>query len=176
MEAMADVTTKLNLPDLRKGVDSFELRIWCPMSAYMQNIITIRYINSYWDLTETMVWESYPDREYKKNDTANHLTDVVVDSTKSRPLLSKSDKKKFIDSLMNNFVMNFPKRSEIQGSFEIGYDSYRYIFEIAEKDKYQMLEYACGGSIVDKAKVHDKIRDFLNFIRRQLNGEIPDCN
>jgi hypothetical protein len=176
IEAMDNITAKLNMPNLKKGVDSFEMRIWCPMSAYEQSIIIIRYLYSQWHITETYVWESYPEREFSQYDTANQLTEVVIDSTKSQELTLTTDKEKFIDTLLNRYVSNFPRRTDLEGSFEIGMDSYRYIFEIAEKNNYQMLVYDCGGSILDKENNHATIREFLNFLQRQVNRKIPHCN
>jgi hypothetical protein len=175
-DAMDNITAKLNLQNLKKGVDSFELRIWCLMSADVQNIITIRYIYSQWNISETYVWETYPDRQYRRNDTANHLLDVIIDSTKSKSIHPKIDKGKFIDTLLRRYIFNFPEKADFEGSFGIGYDSYRYIFEIAEKNKYNMLDYDCGGEIYDKEELHDKIKNLLNFIRRQLDEKIPQCN
>ncbi len=175
-DAIADITLKLNLPDLKKGVDSFEMRIWCPGSPYSQNLIVIRYIQTKWEISETYIWESYPEREVKRNDTVNLLLEVSVDSTKFNQLISNIDSQKFIDTLLNKFAFDFPKPSDFAGSFEIGTDSYRYVFEIAEKNKYQFLSYDCGGSITGKQQFHDRMRKFLDFIKRHLQNDMPNCN
>lgn len=176
VEAMDNITTKLNLPTLRNGVDSFELRIWCPMSANQHDVISIRYIYSQWNISETYVWETYPDHDFKKNDTSNHMLDVNIDSTKSKSIHLKIDNEKFIDTLLNTYIFSFPKKEDLEGSFLIGYDSYRYVFEIARKNNYTMIDYDCGGEIQGKEELHYKIKNFLNFIRRQLNDKIPQCN
>ena len=175
-DAMKNITLKLNLPDLKNGVDSFEMRIWCPVAPYKQNLIVIRYIKTEWEISETYIWESYPEREVKRNDTANHLLEVSVDSTKSNQIIPKINNEKFIDTLLSKFAFDFPKLSDFAGSFEIGTDGYRFIFEIAEKNKYQLLSYDCGGSITGKQEFHDKMRKFLDFIKRHLQNDMPNCN
>jgi hypothetical protein len=173
VEALDDITAKLHLPNLKQEVDSFELRVWCPMSAYWQDIIRIRYIDSYWDFSQMSVWMSYPDWEIDRYDTVNHLMEVVIESTRSKTIVPNE---KVADSILNRFIIHFPKHADLEGSFTIGMDSYRYIFEIAKKDSYQMLDYDCGGDIIDKEELHHKINELINFLRRQLNGEIPACN
>ena len=171
-ESMPDITSKLKLQDLRKGVDSFEVRIWCPIAGYNEQlIIVIKYLDSAWLITENHVWESYPDYEFKRNDTVNHLLDVKIDSVKSKAISPNINKKLFADSLQNFYLANFPTTKELVNSTSLPTDAFRYIFEIAQKKEYKLLDYGWGDA-TSKYELHDRVHRLLRFLQRHLDSKI----
>ena len=178
-EALPNVTKKLNMPLLQNGVDSFELRIWCPFkngNLYSeQNIITIRYFDKAWRLTQTHVWEKNPEYLFSRNDTVNHLLDTEIDSSKTTLLFPKDQVQAFIDSLSNFNLLNAPRQDSISKTIFPNQDGYRFIFEIATKDSYRMIDYNCG-STQGLEGFHKMIGKLLDFLRRQLSIEIWHCN
>jgi hypothetical protein len=55
LQAYPDFTRKVNLPSIESGVDSFEYRFWLHVEADIINLIRIRYDNSRWLMTETII-------------------------------------------------------------------------------------------------------------------------
>ena len=80
--ALESLTNKLNLKSLKNGIDSFEVRIWCPQTNDILDLIAIAYVGKSWKISQTRIWQLYRDYQYKRNDTTYYMAQVVVDSTK----------------------------------------------------------------------------------------------
>ena len=170
-EAMIDITSKLDLNDLRNGVDSFEARIWCPIPDNSQNLIIISRLKSGYRFVQYHVWESYPNYEVNKYDTVNHLLDVKIDSVKIKILHPNIAKELFIDSLQYFYLPNFPTTKELVNSTALPNDGLRYIFEIAQKKEYQLLDYG-WGEVTSKFELHDRVHKLLDFLQRHLDSKV----
>jgi len=139
-EAMPKVTSQLNLPSIREGVDSLEYRLWLNGgSGDVINLIIIRYKNPDWLISETTVWSHIPKYEFKWNDSINQLLQTVVDSTHTRILKPDISITKFLDSLRYFNLQEAPPGPKVIGSVALSTDSWRHVFEVADKRNYRMI-------------------------------------
>jgi hypothetical protein len=163
------------MPGLKKGVDSLETRIWCSSSDGVFTLFNIRYIYNEWHITKTRIWDSYPERVFNRYDTVNHLLEVRIDSTRSWPVTPVCGKPKFIDSLFQVYLHDFPYSADLSGSYTLPMDGPGFTLEVAEKDKYQFVSYACPANIMGKLAIHRRYSNLIGFIQRNLDKNILPC-
>ena len=175
-EAYPDFTKKVGLPSIEEGVDSLEYRLWCHVSANIINLIRIRYSDSGWNISETMIWSHIPEYDiFDKKDTLNHLLTVVVDSTRVRELKPDISMNRFMDSLQYFNLQEAPSNLEILGSISLPNDSWRYTFEIADSRNYRIIEYNCG-EVRSLSEFHQKINGLFRFLKQRLAVNFRNCN
>lgn len=173
-ESFPAFTKNVGLPSIQDGADFLEYRLWMNVSADIINLIRIHYTNERWQVSETIIWSHIPEYEWKRNDTVNHLLATIVDSTRTRQLVPDISLDRFIDSLQYFNLQEAPPNLEIQKSISLPTDSWRYTFEIADKDQYRIIEYNCGEvhSLID---FHRKVERLLQFLKQHLKVEFRNC-
>jgi hypothetical protein len=175
-EAILDLTKKLNLPILKGDPNKIEIRIWISDFLKGESILIIRMEDKNVSIWETHFWQSYPKWSWKKKDTSNHFLQVKVDSSKIKSIDLKVDQTRFIDTVTNAFISNFPKKTDFSAIAEATTDGSGLLFEISNQKTYQYLVYRCFSSGDFDIKPHEHIKAFLNFIRQNTNASIPECN
>jgi hypothetical protein len=175
LQAYPDFTRKVNLPSIESGVDSFEYRFWLHVEADIINLIRIRYDNSKWLLTETIIYSHIPDYDFDRFSSKNHLLETVVDSTHTRSIVPKIAMHSFIDSLQSYNFEEAPSNIEIASSFSLPTDAWTYTIELAAKNGHRMIIYTCPGGAESLREFHSTVSRFLDFIRVNLNIKFTPC-
>lgn len=175
IQAYPDFTRKVNLPSIERGVDSFEYRFWLHVEANIINLIRIRYNNSKWLFTETMIYSHIPDYKFDRFSTKNHLLETVVDSIHTRSIVPRISIKAFIDSLQSYNFEEAPSNLEIANSFYLPTDAWTYTIELAAKNSHRMIIYTCPGGAETLQEFHSTVSRFLDFIRVNLNIKFTPC-
>ena len=57
-EVVDNIVQKIDLSDLKKGVDSLEMRLWYPDHDMVENILTIRFVDTLLIATKTNIWQT----------------------------------------------------------------------------------------------------------------------
>jgi len=175
-EVVDNIVQKIDLSDLKKGVDSLEMRLWYPDHDMVENILTIRFVDTLLIATKTNIWQTYPDHPFKKKDTTNYLLNVIIDSIKSTNINMRLLKSELIDSLINTYILSFPQEEDFDSSSHTLTSEYRLIFEIAKKNKYQFFIYGCSARTGADKEAYNKIRSFLYFLKRNVDKDIHTCD
>ncbi|AXY75394.1 hypothetical protein D3H65_15990 [Paraflavitalea soli] len=80
---------------------------------------------------------------------------------------------RFIDSLQYFNLQEGPSNAAISGSQSMDTDSWRYIFELADKNHYRIIEYNVS-SVNGLRPFHERVWGLLFFLKRQLGVEFRD--
>jgi hypothetical protein len=175
LQAYPDFTRKVNLPSIESGVDSFEYRFWLHVDADIINLIRIRYDNSKWLLTETIIYSHIPNYDFDRFSSKNHLLETVVDSALTRSIVPKIAINSVIDSLQSYNFEEAPSNIEIASSFSLPTDAWTYTIELAAKNSHRMIIYTCPGGAESLQEFHSTVSRFLHFIRVNLNVKFTPC-
>jgi hypothetical protein len=175
LQAYPDFTRKVNLPSIESGVDSFEYRFWLHVEADIINLIRIRFDNSRWVVTETIIYSHIPAYDFDRYSTKNHLLETVVDSTHTRSIVPKIAINSFIDSLQSYNFEEAPSNIQIAGSFSLPTDARTYTIELAAKNSHRMIIYTCPGGAESLHEFHSTVSRFLEFIQVTLNIKFSPC-
>ena len=153
-------TTILNLSQINKGVDSFELRLWCSMAITDLKFVTIlKFSNSNWQLTETRYWIDNINR-YPNDDL------MILDSSFTKKLVPRISFADIIDSI-NYFCLGvIPTQNKISGFIDRTADGISYTLEVASKNCYKILSYNNPKYYMDDN--HKRINSVLKFFQRNL--------
>jgi len=162
IEYYSKITKQLGLSDLKKGVDSFEIRAWYNFSfSNSKDLYIIKFIDSTFYISYYRYYLKEFDLKNEKRDRNwNPTTQPVVDSSVSRSALGKtSDLKKF--ALGN--IWNLRSQSELQIPDSVGFnDCDTYTIEVADKKRYNFSTYHCPRGYYDKIKLKD-INNFISY-------------
>jgi len=152
----------LNLPRIDKGVDSFELRLWCSLAMTNLTTITIlRYSDSTWRLTETTYWRE-PPSDWSKPST------LIIDSSVTRVIAPDLSITAILDSLKGFRLDTFMTQKKIPGFRNMVGDGMSYKIEIATKGFYNLTSYDNPSHYRDGYNSH--ITQFLNFMKNNLGA------
>ena len=145
-KAFAEQATKLNLPSIEKGVDSFEMRIWVGSIFVEHELIILKYSDT--------SWQTQKIRYYKSEDGVTHFkNEKIIKPTLSLPLL--------IDSLKQINLDKFISQEEISNFVDNIADGITYNLEIATKGSYKLFTYHCPEHFA-KNEINNK--NFLDLL------------
>jgi hypothetical protein len=136
VQGLSNKALALNIPQINKGVDSFELRIWHGMTiAQPKHLITLKYQNSKWHLFETNYWIRY---EWENGSPQ----DVIFDSSFVQSLPIPFNISSLVDSIFHFGLDSFPSQHEIPEFRDRVADGMFYAIEIATPQYYKALAFS----------------------------------
>lgn len=148
---------EFNLPELTKGVDSFELRIWVS-SMMIPNIATIlRYSDTQW------VAHSY----------AYYDSGGVLDSVIARKIVLPDSIYKVVSYLSDTSVLNLPSQHAIPRFVDNIADGQSCTIEISTRTFYKALHYHCPEHYTDN--YNKRFMEIVNFLNPYLHFYTPFC-
>jgi hypothetical protein len=155
-------TNAINLPDITKGVDSFELRLWCDLVITDLKTVTIlRYTDSSWKLTETRYWVNTPNEWAKQ-------PELIIDSLTTKRVIPKLPFFQAIDSIESYRLDTAITQRKIPNFEDRTADGMSYTIEIATKNSYRVIYYNNPFSYSDPNDT--QITKFLKFMGKNLNA------
>lgn len=154
-DLIREKATKLSLPKITQGVDSFELRFWTNYS-----LTDLKFSGSVWQLTRTLFRITYE----------NENRDMVLDTAVARTITPKIGYSKLIDSIEHFNIAQIPSQSQILGFIDNSWDGMTYTCEVATKNYYKMIVYHNPKSYSDS--IHQKVNKLFDFFNRNIGEEI----
>ena len=172
LERIKNTNYELNLPQLDKGVDSFELRIWNMGNGYIgDNEETLCIFKLVKDdfIANIILFKSREDKPTEKRDYLN-FSRRVIDSAKNYRLIPKIDANRFFDSLNFYDLKKFPFQDEIPDFVDNLSHGSHFVIEIATKDYYKVFMYNSPEFYALKRHEvnNQRMKSFLEFIQRSF--------
>jgi len=161
------IAYQLGLNDLKRGVDSFEIRAWYNFSfSNSKELYTIKLHDSTCSITYYRYYLKRFDLGHEKqNRNWNPITQPIIDSNVSKSVLiknvdlKKGDLKKFDLAA----IWDLHSQSELKISDHIGFtDCDTYTIEVADKKRYKFLAHHCPRGYFEQLKLHD-ITNFIDY-------------
>ena len=173
LKFLENICSELNIPLLKDGVDSFELRIWNSGNGYAgdkeQILCIFKFTKGDFIATKTI----FETREAKSEEKAKYLdfSFRVIDSSKSYRLKPLISTKVFLDSVMNYDLLHIPFQNEIPNFYDNLTHGSSFTFEISTKDYYKVFTYHSPEyySIKRHELNNQKIKSFIEFIETSFN-------
>lgn len=156
---------KIGLSDLKRGVDSFEIRLWYDFSfSNSKELYVLKFQDTSCLLSFYRVYPrqiNYDDEN--RNREWNPYIDPIIDSSVSKSVLLSAEKYK---SLHSDSIWFLKSQSELKISDNIGFtDCDSYILEIADKRRFKYLRHHCAIGYYEKTKLTE-ILTYLDFCGR----------
>jgi hypothetical protein len=146
---------KLGLSNLKKGADSFVVRLWYDFSfSNSQDLYTLKFIDTNCVVSYFRVYPRTINYDDENRDRSwNPYRDPIIDSSFSKTItLSKS---KF-QNLNLDSIWVLKSQSELNISDSIGFtDCSSYIMEIADKKRLKYLRHHCSMAYYEKTKLNE---------------------
>jgi hypothetical protein len=149
--------TKFNLPEIIKGVDSFELRIWFNSMMIPDFSTILRYSDTQWVA-----------HEYEYYENGNSVDSVVI-----RKINLTDSIGKVVSYLSDSSVLNLPSQYAIPGFIDNIADGQTIAIETSTKTFYKALHYHCPEHFTDK--YNKRFMGIINYLNSYLNFNIPKC-
>ena len=150
------LSQELLLPDISKGTDSFEIRIW--RSLVITDIKTVTIVscsNNKWHLSEIHYWIT------NKTNGSTYL----VDSSSTYEILPQMSFTNIYDTIRGLHLEKIPYQRDIPNFVDITADGNSYFIEIADKNLYKTLLYINPASYQDPN--NKKVAACIEFFNRQ---------
>jgi hypothetical protein len=148
---------KFNLPDITKGVDSFELRIWKSSNLTPDYFTILRYSDDGWVGHKAAYYEN--DKEL---DSLVIWRIELVDSVE-----------KVATFLSDSNVLNLPSQHAIPDFIDNVADGQTCTIEIATNGFYKALHYHCPEHYADT--YNKRFMGIVNYLNAYLNFYTPWC-
>ena len=148
LQSLSSKAKALNLTEISKGVDSFELRIWHGMAiASPKRLMILKYQDSSWYLTNSDNWFDYEwiDGSPKR---------VLLDSSFTKSLKVPFNISSLVDSIYRFRLDTFPSQNEIRGFRDNVADGMFYQIELATSQYYKAVSYGNPNRYGDNYNRH----------------------
>ncbi len=171
IEHYTQIAKQLGLGDLKKGVDSFEIRLWNDFSFVSINeLLILKQIDSTYRMTYCRLYfRRYDYENENRNREWNPFKQPIVDSCFSKTvLLKKGDLKSF--NLQE--IWSLHSQSELKISDSVSFsDCYTNTIEVADSKRYKFMRHHCPSGYFEKFKLKDinKFTDYFQKIRILAN-------
>jgi len=174
--ALPIITSKLGLPPITNGVDSFEMRFWLPYTLDPPKnalVLRIRYSQNKWLFNQTVFWSRIP--EHLASDTINYFRQTTIDSVKQISFSSPIDVQSVVKELQLLDLQNSPSQNEINEGQMIDNFHPVYAFEFANTSSYRVFTYTCADRHPKLNEFDHKVRRFIKFLQTELDIKLVDC-
>jgi len=148
---------EFNLPEITKGVDSFEVRIWVSSMMIPDFATILRYSDTQWIAHEYAYYEN----------------DNMLDSVILRKINLTDSIGKVVSYLSDSSVLNLPSQHAIPGFVDNVADGQTCTIEISTKTFYKALHYHCPEHFTDN--YNKRFMDIINFLNLHLHFYMPIC-
>jgi len=148
---------EFNLPEITKGVDSFEVRIWVSSMMIPDFATILRYSDTQWIA-----------HEYAYYENGNMLDSVIL-----RKINLTDSIGKVVSYLSDSSVLNLPSQHAIPGFVDNVADGQTCTIEISTKTFYKALHYHCPEHFTDN--YNKRFMDIINFLNLHLHFYMPIC-
>ena len=146
-----------NIPEIVKGVDSFELRIWVSSMMIPDYATILRYSDTQWIANEYAYYEN-----------GNTIDSVII-----RKINLPDSIANVISYLSDSSVLNLPSQNAIPGFIDNVADGQTCTIEISTKTFYKSLHYHCPEHFTDN--YNKRFMEIVNFLNPRLHFYIPYC-
>jgi hypothetical protein len=160
-----NLSSELNLSQLDKGVDSFELRIWNDGIFIENDLYILKYGKSGMMATNIRYGTRYPKPNEKVFDTISpDITSLIIDSFKTKRIFSIANSKLILDTIKSFYLDTIPSQNQIPNFSDNIADGFSFTIELATKNSYKILYYHCPEYYSSKGEINSKkIEKFLLF-------------
>ncbi len=159
----SELESQLGLKDLKKGVDSLEIRLWYDFSfSNMQELYILRFKDTNCIVSYFKMYLKQLDDESGSN-SWNPYKDPIIDSSFSKTFTFSKNVCEYqnLDS-----IWFLKSQSDLQISDNIGFtDCDSYVIAIANNRQMKYLRHVCSSSYYEKTKLKP-IFDFEVFCSR----------
>ncbi len=165
IEHCSEIAKQLGLGDLKKGVDSFEIRLWNDFSFVSTNeLFILKLLDTTYSMTYyRLYYRSYDYDNENRNRQWNPFKQPIVDSCFSKTVLLKKDDLK---SLNLQEIWSLYSQSELKIPDSVGFsDCYTNTIEVADKKRYKFMSHHCPNGYFEKLKLKD-ITNFTDYFQK----------
>lgn len=160
-KALSDQALKLNLKQLDKGVDSFEMRIWVGSMFVEHDLIVLKYSDT--------SWRTQKIRYFKSEDGLMHFKNEKI----VKPIISLQ---LLVDSLRLMQIDKLISQEQIPNFVDNVGDGVTYNLEIATKGNYKLLTYHCPEHF-SKTEINNKrFLDLILLVDKYFHFWSPICS
>jgi hypothetical protein len=159
---------QLGLRDIKRGVDSLEVRLWYSFS--FTDILEL-YVLRFQDTSCLVSYFRVYARQFKYDEEGsdrnwNPYIEPIIDSSVSKSVLLSKEKYK---NLHIDSIWFLKSQSEVKIPDSVGFtDGDSYTLEIADKKRFKYLRHHCAMSYYEKTKLPE-IQTFIDFCGRITN-------
>lgn len=150
-------TKEFNLPEIYKGVDSFELRIWVSSMIIPDFATILRYSDSQWVAHEYIYYEN-----------GNILDSLIIKKINLSDSIGN-----VVTYLSDSAVLKLPSQHAIPGFVDNVADGQTCTIEISTKTFYKALHYHCPEHFSDS--YNKKFMGIVTFLNSYLHFYSPIC-
>ena len=148
---------EFNLPEIIKGVDSFELRIWVSSMMIPDFATILRYSDTQWVA-----------HKYAYYENENTLDSVIIKKINLTDSIGK-----VVAYLSDSSILNLPSQHAIPGFIDNVADGQSCTIEISTKHFYKALHYHCPEHFTDP--YNKRFLQLINFLNFYLHFYTPIC-
>jgi hypothetical protein len=172
-----NLNSELNLSQLDKGVDSFELRIWNDGIFTENNLYILKYGKSGMIATNIKYQTRYPKPNEKVYDTTSpDITSLIIDSFITKRIFSVVNSNLILDTIKSFQLDTIPSQNQIPNFSDNIVDGFSFTIELATKHSYSILHYHCPEYYASKGEINNKkIEKFLLFFQRTFKTSFFWC-
>ncbi|OQP47847.1 hypothetical protein A4H97_30520 [Niastella yeongjuensis] len=150
-------TKEFNLPEIYKGVDSFELRIWISSMTIPDFATILRYSDSQWVA-----------HKYTYFENGNILDSLIIKRINLPDSIGN-----LVSYLSDSAVLMLPSQHKIPGFVDNVADGQTCTIEISTKTFYKALHYHCPEHFSDS--YNKKFMEIVMFLNTCLHFYYPLC-
>ena len=157
------LVSAMNLPNLKNGTDSFELRVWSNASMVdLSSLTVLRFSDGGWNLQNIFYWMR-PLRDFN--------LPVIIDSSFTRRRDPSITYSALLDSIKYFNLEAMPMQDSIPGFVDKTGDGTSYVLEVSRPSFYKMIKYRNPQFYSDTTNTN--YLNFLKFFGRQTGADVP---
>ncbi len=165
IEHYSQIAKLLGFEDLKKGVNSFEIRLWNDFSFVSINeLLILKQIDTTYRMTYCRLYFRHFDYENEnRNRGWNAFKQPIVDSSFSKTVLLK---KEDLNNLNLQEIWSLRSQSELKISDSVDFsDCYTNTIEVADSKRYKFMRHHCPSGYFEKLKLNE-INKFTNYFQK----------
>jgi hypothetical protein len=153
------MSTILNLPEIERGVDSFELRIWVTGMSLPNKLIVLKFSQN--------KWNAFNYAYFSHSDTG-------LDSMSVHSIAIPREIDKITPYLKQRAILDLPSQMAIPNFRDEIVDGQTCTVEIATRTFYKALQYHCPEHYSSEPN-NVKFMELINFLNVHFNFYEPWC-
>jgi hypothetical protein len=174
-----EISKQLNIPDLRMGVDSFELRLWVDVEGTNGGqLYRINKIDNNWICLEYSFTLSSNHWDNKRPMWENYL-DFKIDSFYVKNKKPQTNWGNFLQALEEEDIYSLQNQMDIENWENIVSDGYSFSVEFATKKLYKFYSYNCPDVYQETFTDCEKMSNILTIFDDEIGFDLifgPRCS